>query len=1240
MIEELGMKKTAWNCGIALALMALVLAGCLNPVTPLPAKAAGGKPAPYTVSVSLGGDAAAASAEAAARSVSGPTKEQIAGNGISNYVQIAAVDKADGTIAGFAESRRDSASHTAPSLALHGLAYGHTYGILYLQGHWERDYAAETDDNYAYTDNPPTLLGAGYKEVTFARDSSSVAISVWPIYVDTVFTAAGNLSAGPAVTAGRPEAVSLVPAAWTANWKILRGASGTASGLGDLVTAQQAAGTPGDSLVARTLKAVVQADGYGETISFPAFAGNTVTLPLADYTSLSQAGKGGSVNFALFFAPFNLVAGWAGHDDASVFDLSAAPPVWVIRNGINDLAQDDKTDFENFGNVPVETANGNGAVRFTVAPPQSAVEGELLVSEGFYLESSVTFTFTTSGYTGTAQAWYAAVPAEGGNGAPGYEAYTLLGEVPAGTHKKAVTLPETDGGCDVYMFLFKDGKAGAPCRIAIFGGTVVNPDDPRPEDPPPQLFSSTAEVRSYLNYLAANGDLRGGSAGNPVSLPMKMNLGSGTNSLANLLAAIAEKGKYVDLDLSRCTMSGTVFTPNPASNTGKDRVVSLTLPDTAQSIPGDDGPDPAQNPVFKHFSSLKTISGRGITSVGKAAFKGCNALAKANLPKATTIGGYAFGGCNALAEVNLPAVTTIGGYAFEGCNALAEVNLPAATTIDDYAFEGCKTLAAVDMPRVTVLGRCALWDCPALTTVNLPAVTTVPYGAFWNDTSLSTVNLPEAKDIGARAFQNCAALAALSLPKAAVIGDYAFEGCNALTALNLQAAAAIGSYAFFETGTKPLAVTLPVNAPALGACIALSSKYVKTVTVNRPAQSGGYDGAWQAAFKNLFGGVLVILNGAPGFGDNSPFTSVEAARKYMFTESRGSRDNPIPLPMQIYLAGGADELQNLLSMVNTLKKYIALDLSRCSMNGTVFTPNPANSTGKDLVVSLVLPDAAQSITDAPDGSPAFNYFSNLKTVRGSGVVYIGNFAFQNRSSLKEVNLPRAYHVGKRAFWGCSSPFTLNAPEITLIDDYAFLESGVKEALFPNTTRLGLGAFYGAKSLTSVTMTSLQQISGDAFAYCEALVTVNIRQATNIGKNAFLGCISLKRAEFPNVNNAGLGEYAFSRCTSLEYADLSGYKPLNGLTGVFFETGPTPLTIVLNPVGGNDKLQYKTIPGSVSYSKEVVIAIDKNGSNGGLYNEKLSMLNDRYWLWSWFGSSCRLTIKAGPGSSYYIGPDYN
>jgi hypothetical protein len=246
------MKETVWNCGITAAaltaaLMALALAGCLNPAAPPAAKAAASAAAeaeaafdaarrePYTAAVYLGGDGEDA------RSIAGPTKEQISLTGIRNYVQLIAVDKADGTIAGFYEERGTGAGASA-ALMLKGLATGRTYGILLLQGHWERDYAAETaGGGYAYTNNPPTLLSAGYTEVTFSGGGAA-AIGVWPIYVDTAFTTgAGGLSAEPAVNAGKPKLVSLPAGDWAANWKILRGASGTASGLGDLVRAQKTA---------------------------------------------------------------------------------------------------------------------------------------------------------------------------------------------------------------------------------------------------------------------------------------------------------------------------------------------------------------------------------------------------------------------------------------------------------------------------------------------------------------------------------------------------------------------------------------------------------------------------------------------------------------------------------------------------------------------------------------------------------------------------------------------------------------------------------------------------------------------------------------------------------------------------------------------------------------------------------------------------------------------------------------
>jgi hypothetical protein len=244
----------------------------------------------------------------------------------------------------------------------------------------------------------------------------------------------------------------------------------------------------------------------------------------------------------------------------------------------------------------------------------------------------------------------------------------------------------------------------------------------------------------------------------------------------------------------------------------------------------------------------------------------------------------------------------------------------------------------------------------------------------------------------------------------------AFKGCNALTAVSLPAVTSIGESAFFETETKALTVTLPAKAPALGAGSAPSGGYAKTVTVNRPAQSGGYNGPWLDAFKKLFGGGAdITLNGNPKFF-SFPFTSVTETQEYLAADSGSSPDNPILLQMQIHLTGGADELQRLFSAIHPSQKYIDLDLSRCTMNGTEFTLNTREATGKYLVVSLVLPDAAQRIPDDPPGdSPAFNHFWNLRSVSGRGIRHIGSFAFINRTALKEADFPNAANIGPAAF---------------------------------------------------------------------------------------------------------------------------------------------------------------------------------------------------------------------------------
>jgi hypothetical protein len=157
----------------------------------------------------------------------------------------------------------------------------------------------------------------------------------------------------------------------------------------------------------------------------------------------------------------------------------------------------------------------------------------------------------------------------------------------------------------------------------------------------------------------------GDTADNPVSLTLS---GSFTNgSWALTLAAIAEAGKYVSLDLSACTMAETASAAGDYA--GANRVTALVLPNTAKSIY-----------AFSAFTALASLSGAGVETIGTDAFSGCISLTSVSLPAATTIGNNAFYQCTSLTTVSLPATPpSIGGGIFDntGYSGTITVSVPA-----------------------------------------------------------------------------------------------------------------------------------------------------------------------------------------------------------------------------------------------------------------------------------------------------------------------------------------------------------------------------------------------------------------------------------------------------------------------------------------------------------------------------------------------------------------------------------
>jgi hypothetical protein len=519
-------------------------------------------------------------------------------------------------------------------------------------------------------------------------------------------------------------------------------------------------------------------------------------------------------------------------------------------------------------------------------------------------------------------------------------------------------------------------------------GSLPPPDAPQSDREFTGWYSAgksfTAETRIvgdttvYAGWLLGFDDITdylanaqgGDTAAN--SIPLSLNISLANGGWENLFSAVDASGKYVSLDLAACSMAGTEFTPGAYA--GADKVTGLILPDTAKSIKA----GTADNPPFKAFTGLGTISGAGIETVATYVFWECDNLTSVSFPAATFIGYAAFGDCNALESMNLPAVTTIDRYAFWGCNSLTEVNMPEAVTIGNYAFYYCTSLTEVNLPSVTDIGVQAFAHCYSLTEVSLPEAETIRVGAFMNCAALESVSLPKVQTLpncetyGAlqnAIFAEYRSLTSVYLPAATFIGQGVFWYCSALTEVYLPVAASIGRQAF--QGCEALeSVNLPL-ATSIGALVFNVCEALKVIDL--PA---------------------AITIGGEAFANCRALTSVS-----------------LPASLTTITGSAFSECFNLTSITvdpaNTV--FSARDGMLLDKTGTTLVAYPS-ATG-DITLPFIITLGAEAFIDTAE----IKWSEGIKSVSLPSATTIGGGAFAGCAALTAVSLPVATSIGAGAF---------------------------------------------------------------------------------------------------------------------------------------------------------------------------------------------------------------------------------
>ena len=127
----------------------------------------------------------------------------------------------------------------------------------------------------------------------------------------------------------------------------------------------------------------------------------------------------------------------------------------------------------------------------------------------------------------------------------------------------------------------------------------------------------------------------------------------------------------------------------------------------------------------------------GVTSIGKDAFGGCDALKSITIPDSViSIGDKVFAGCTTLENITIPnGVINIENYAFAGCNSLKSINVSegnsnylscggvlfdkSKSVLIKYP-EGEKDTSYIIPDGVTSIGDFAFMYCISLKSITIP----------------------------------------------------------------------------------------------------------------------------------------------------------------------------------------------------------------------------------------------------------------------------------------------------------------------------------------------------------------------------------------------------------------------------------------------------------------------------------------------------------------------------------------
>ena len=617
--------------------------------------------------------------------------------------------------------------------------------------------------------------------------------------------------------------------------------------------------------------------------------------------------------------------------------------------------------------------------------------------------------------------------------------------------------------------------------------------------------------------------------------------------------------QVLPVNANAASASGLTFTLNSDG-------VSYSVTDCLESASGD-------------LIIPSTYNDKPVTGIGSGAFNNCSSLTGISIPDGVVgIGSGAFNNCSSLTGISIPdGVIDIGSGAFYNCSSLTGVSIPdGVTSISDYAFWGCTSLTVITIPNsVTIVDDCAFRSCTSLTSVDIGnSVTRIGYYAFRGCTSLTSITIPDSiTSIEDGAFYNCN-----------LLKDVYFGG----TEIQWQQIT-IGEDNECLTNTNIYFTNAFIASGTCGENLTWTLDNAGTITISGTGPMDDYSDEenelwfpYRDSIKAVMIGEGVTSIGAYAFSGCTALTSVNISDSVVTIGNGAFRCctglTTITIPDGV-------------NVIGIVAFEDCTGLTRVSVGNNVTSIRFSAFSGCTALTAVNIPDSVKSIRAC-----AFLRCNNIAYNEYDGLFYLGNTnnpyyaligvkeiksqytihnnckviagsAFWGRANLNAITIPSGViSVGQWAFQECSSLSSITIPDsVTEIEDSAFYDcSGLKDVYFGGTEAqwqqinigddnqcltkanihftnsliangtCGENLTWTLDNAGTITISGTGPMSNNSpwSSHRNSIKQVVIENGvTTIGYGAFDGCTNLISVDIPNsITTIGAG--AFYNCTNL------------------------------------------------------------------------------------------------------------